>query len=143
MTEQYPQNGHPPVAPQPPDAGYQQTYQQAYQQPAADAYQQTYQQQPNQQGAYDQAAYQQPVYQATPQPYPQSYQETDSGSFGWAVLGFFFPIVGLILFLVWKQSKPKCAKVAGIGAVVGVGISVGFSILGVMMSLIFMPFYMF
>ena len=121
MTEQYPQNGQPPVAPQPTDAGYQQTYQQAYQQPAADAYQQTYQQQPN----------------------PQSYQETDSGSFGWAVLGFFFPIVGLILFLVWKQSKPKCAKVAGIGALVGVGISVGFSILGVMMSLIFMPFYMF
>ena len=67
----------------------------------------------------------------------------DSGSFGWAVLGFFFPIVGLILVLVWKQSKPKCAKMAGIGALVGVGISVGFSILGVMMSLIFMPFYMF
>lgn len=43
----------------------------------------------------------------------------DKGSFGWAVLGFFFPIVGLILFLVWKDSKPKSAKVAGIGAIVG------------------------
>ncbi len=139
MTDQYPQNGQPPVAPQPSDAGYQQAYQQqaagTYQQPSADAYQQTYQQPPT----YDQSAYQQPVYQATPQPYV----EQDSGSFGWAVLGFFFPIVGLILFLVWKQSKPKCAKMAGIGALVGVGISVGFSILGVVMSLIFMPFYMF
>ncbi len=43
----------------------------------------------------------------------------DNGSFGWAVLGFFFPLVGLILFLVWKDSKPKSAKNSGIGALVG------------------------
>ena len=43
----------------------------------------------------------------------------DSGSIGWGILGFFFPLVGLILFLVWKSTKPKCAKVAGIGAIVG------------------------
>ena len=44
----------------------------------------------------------------------------DSGSAGWGVLGFFFPIVGLILFLVWKGTKPRCAKKAGIGALIGV-----------------------
>lgn len=44
----------------------------------------------------------------------------DSGSFGWGVLGFFIPLVGLILFLVWKQTKPKSAKAAGIGALISV-----------------------
>ena len=32
--------------------------------------------------------------------------------------------MGLILFLVWKDQKPKTAKAAGIGALVSVGISV-------------------
>ena len=44
----------------------------------------------------------------------------DSGSFGWAVLGFFIPLVGLILYLVWKDEKPKSAKRAGKGALVSV-----------------------
>lgn len=45
--------------------------------------------------------------------------QQDSGSFGWAVLGFFFPLIGLILFLVWKSTKPLSAKKAGIGALIG------------------------
>lgn len=44
----------------------------------------------------------------------------DKGGFGWGLLGCCIPIVGLILFLVWKDSKPKSAKSAGIGALVGV-----------------------
>ena len=47
-------------------------------------------------------------------------QPADTGSFGWAVLGFFFPIVGLILFLVWKSEKPVSAKQAGMGALASV-----------------------
>lgn len=46
--------------------------------------------------------------------------DNDSGSFGWAVLGFFIPLVGLILYLVWKDEKPKSAKRAGKGALVSV-----------------------
>ena len=42
----------------------------------------------------------------------------DNGGFGWGVLGCCIPIVGLILFLVWKDTKPKTAKAAGIGALV-------------------------
>lgn len=55
----------------------------------------------------------------------------DSGSIGWAVLGFFIPIVGLVLFLVWKNTKPQCAKMAGIGALVGACLSLilNFSVL--------------
>lgn len=44
----------------------------------------------------------------------------DSGSIGWGFLGCCFPLVGLILFLVWKDNKPKSAKSAGIGAIIGV-----------------------
>ena len=40
----------------------------------------------------------------------------DSGSIGWGVLGCCIPVVGLILFLVWHDTKPKNAKAAGIGA---------------------------
>ena len=84
--------------------------------------------------SYQQPSYQQPVYQQNQPPYQQQapYQPAapvDSGSFGWAVLGFFFPIVGLILFLVWKDQKPLSSKKAGIGALVGAILSVVSTIL--------------
>ncbi len=44
----------------------------------------------------------------------------DNGGFGWGLLGCCVPVVGLILFLVWKDNKPKSAKAAGIGALVSV-----------------------
>ena len=56
---------------------------------------------------------QQPVWQP-PQPL-----NVDNGSWGWFVLGLFIPIVGLILYLVWKDEKPLSAKRAGLGALVG------------------------
>ena len=43
----------------------------------------------------------------------------DTGNVGWGVLGFFIPLVGLILFIVWNSTKPKNAKMAGIGALIG------------------------
>ena len=42
----------------------------------------------------------------------------DNGGFGWWMLGCCIPLVGLILYLVWKDTKPKTAKAAGIGALV-------------------------
>ncbi len=39
---------------------------------------------------------------------------------GYAILGFLFPIVGLILYLVWQKEKPGPAKSAGKGALIGV-----------------------
>ena len=48
----------------------------------------------------------------------------DNGGVGWGVLGCCIPIVGLILFLVWKDTKPKTAKSAGTGALVSVIIGV-------------------
>ena len=93
----------------------------------------TYESAPANAGAQQPVAqqpYQQPYNQAQPvyaQPEPQV---KDSGSIGWAILGFFIPIVGLILFLVWKGTKPNCAKMAGIGALVGFCINVAYMVFG-------------
>ncbi|MDH7889032.1 hypothetical protein [Bifidobacterium catenulatum] len=106
---------------QPPQYGQQQSYEQSqYTQPQSNPY--TASQQYAQTPQYGQPQYQQPQYVQS-QYGQQSYmgqQPADTGSFGWAVLGFFFPIVGLILFLVWKSEKPVSAKQAGMGALASV-----------------------
>lgn len=43
----------------------------------------------------------------------------DSSNFGFAILGFVIPIVGLILFLIYEKENPKRAKSAGKGALIG------------------------
>ncbi len=53
----------------------------------------------------------------------------DNGGFLWGLLGCCIPVVGLILFLVWKDQKPKTAKAAGIGALISVILSVIFYII--------------
>ncbi|OON97009.1 MAG: hypothetical protein ATN31_08830 [Candidatus Epulonipiscioides saccharophilum] len=47
-------------------------------------------------------------------------QISDSGSIGYFFLGFFIPIVGIILYFVWKGLKPKSAKKAGLGAIINI-----------------------
>ena len=42
----------------------------------------------------------------------------DTGSIGWGLLGFFIPIVGIILYFVWKNEKPLNAKIALKGAII-------------------------
>lgn len=60
-----------------------------------------------------QPTFQQPVY-------PQMGYVQDAPSGGMTALGFFFPIVGLILYLVWKDQTPLKAHSAGKGALIGV-----------------------
>ena len=50
--------------------------------------------------------------------------EKDSNNVGWWWLGFFFPLIGFILWLVWTGDTPMRAKRAGMGALVGVIVSV-------------------
>lgn len=59
--------------------------------------------------------------------------DSDSSSFGYALLGFFIPIVGLILFLIWKDEYPLRAKSTGKGALVSVIVSV---VLGIISGVI-------
>ena len=78
--------------------------------------------------------------------WPESYHSgsdvhggIDSGNIGWGVLGCCIPLAGLILFLVWKDQKPKTAKMAGIGALIsvagGIIIYVLLAILGVSLGM--------
>ena len=69
-----------------------------------------------------QPTYQQPVY-------PQMGYVQDAPSGGMTALGFFFPIVGLILYLVWKDQTPLKAKSAGKGALIGFIVGMALSIL--------------
>ena len=71
---------------------------------------------PNAQSSYAQSPY------AGTDPY-------DAPSGGYAVLGFFIPVVGLILYLVWKDQTPLRARSAGKGALIGVIVGVVGSIL--------------
>ena len=54
---------------------------------------------------------------------------SDAPSGGFAALGFFVPVVGLILYLVWRERLPRRARSAGKGALAGVITSVLLTIL--------------
>jgi hypothetical protein len=60
-----------------------------------------------------------------PQPgyQPSSQYETaspsDTGSFGWVVMGLFAPWVGLVLWLVWQRDRPRNSRQARNGFIVG------------------------
>jgi small-conductance mechanosensitive channel len=58
----------------------------------------------------------------TPNQVSANYEQKPS--FGWGVLGFFVPIAGLILYLIWKDEKPLTARLAGKGALISVIVSV-------------------
>ena len=47
----------------------------------------------------------------------------DAPNTGFAVLGFFFPLIGLILWLIWRTETPLKAHSAGKGALIGVIVS--------------------
>lgn len=76
------------------------------------------------------------------QPQPQAYSaqtyspaaaaataSSDKGSVGWWFLGFFFPLIGLILFLVWRTDRRGDARKAGFGALTGTIVQIVFSVL--------------
>ena len=61
----------------------------------------------------------------------------DRSSIGFAILGFFIPIVGLILFLIYEGKKPKRAKSAGKGALIGFITKIVLSIILVILYVVF------
>lgn len=44
---------------------------------------------------------------------------TEGSSIGYGILSFCIPIVGLILFLLWYDIKPKIAKTSSFCAIIG------------------------
>lgn len=61
----------------------------------------------------------------------------DNSSFGFAILGFFIPLLGLIFFLVYEGKKPKRAKSAGKGALIGFVTKIVITIILVILYVIF------
>lgn len=61
----------------------------------------------------------------------------DSSSVGFAILGFFIPLVGLILFLVYESKCPKRAKSVGKGALIGFITKIVISIVCVILYIVF------
>lgn len=68
----------------------------------------------------------------------------DAPSTGYALLGFFIPIVGLLLWVMEKDTKPKRANSAIKGALIGIILSVVFGVLAGIISAVagFSMFYM-
>ncbi|MFA5449543.1 MAG: zinc ribbon domain-containing protein [Clostridia bacterium] len=60
----------------------------------------------------------------------------DSGHFGWGVLGFFVPLAGLILYILWRTEKPKNSTAAGRGALISACFIVGLFILSILVVVI-------
>ena len=76
--------------------------------------------------------------QPAQQPYgaPQRPVEQDAPNGGFAVLGFFFPLIGLILYLVWKDTLPLLAHSCGKGALIGVIIYASVVVLTIILSVV-------
>lgn len=61
--------------------------------------------------------------------------QRDTGSVGWGILGFFFPLVGLILYLCWKNCSPRSANSAGAGALIAVALELVLALLYAVLAL--------
>lgn len=51
----------------------------------------------------------------------ESNEQSDgvAGDFWWGVLGFILPLLGLILYFVWREDKPERGKSIIVGSVIG------------------------
>ncbi len=71
--------------------------------------------------------YQTPPPPPPPQPQPQA--QPDAPNIGMAVLGFFIPLAGLIIWAINKDTQPLMAGSALKGAIIGFCVSIAFTIL--------------
>ncbi len=58
----------------------------------------------------------------------------------WGILGYFIPIAGLILYLIWKEEKPKSSKAAGIGALISFTLGAIFVFIYIMLFVMMISF---
>jgi uncharacterized membrane protein YvbJ len=73
---------------------------------------------------YTQAYYTQPYYTQ-----PMANKPQDKPSMAFDVLAFFFPLIGLILYLAWLSKYPIRAKEVGMWALVGEAVNVALTLL--------------
>ena len=71
--------------------------------------------------------------------YPYGYSvpvSEDVPSAAFNALAFFFPLIGLIFYLVWKDETPKKAKAVGKWALISFSIGIGFFLLWIIRMLV-------
>lgn len=68
---------------------------------------------------------------------PNADVSEDNSNLGFAILGFFIPIVGLILFLIYEEKKPKRAKSVIKGALIGFITKIVLAIILVILYVVF------
>lgn len=68
---------------------------------------------------------------------PNADVSEDNSNLGFAIFGFFIPIVGLILFLIYEEKKPKRAKSAVKGALIGFITEIVLAIILVILYVVF------
>jgi len=64
----------------------------------------------------------------------------DKGGFGWGLLGFLVPVIGLFLYLIWKDDKPLTAKAIGLGAIIALVTGIVLTIITYIIALAVMPY---
>ncbi len=68
---------------------------------------------------------------------PNADVSEENSNLVFAILGFFIPIVGLIIFLIYEGKKPKRAKSAGKGALIGFITKIVLTIILVILYVVF------
>ncbi len=63
--------------------------------------------------------------------------EEEGSKIGFGILGFFIPVAGLILYILWKKEKPQTAKAAGKGALISVIMGVVFYVVMMVVMMFF------
>lgn len=63
--------------------------------------------------------------------------EDEGSKIGYGILGFFIPVVGLVLYILWKKEKPGTARAAGKGALVSFVLGIIFYIVVMVCSIMF------
>lgn len=72
---------------------------------------------------------------------PPGVAADDASSTGRAVLGFFLPLVGGVLYLADRNTRPKRARSAGVGALIGCGAwTVALPVILIMAAILFPVF---
>ena len=73
---------------------------------------------------------------------PAKSSSSDIPAILWGLIGYFVPVAGLILWLLWKAERPKDAKAAGLGALIN-AIFAAIVIIAYLFIYFFMLFVMF
>ncbi|MFW5894837.1 MAG: zinc ribbon domain-containing protein [Bacillota bacterium] len=54
---------------------------------------------------------------------PVDYRLNGMETFVWGLVGFFIPLLGLIIYIMWRTEKPEIAGAVGTGALISVVIT--------------------